>query len=250
MSRDAWWKAETPQRLARASGPAGGVWGVKAGDSFLIVTEGTVTEPTYLKFLRRDLQLSTVSIKIISGKTSDPFHVINSASRAAKDQLQKAKRGDLGNTEPIKFDHVWAVIDTDVAVRNSCWDKVETLAKSCKVKLAYSSPCFEYWLLLHFEYTTKSLKDGHAAKTALKHKLDGEYSTKEKDATKAMEQLIPNWPQAVINGERVRKHHQKVLTPMPANPSTEVCTLARALNESAPAHLRKPLPPPITHDLP
>lgn len=55
--------------------------------------------------------------------------------------------------------------------------------------------------------------------------------------------FISKWPEAVVHAENVRRHHDGAQTPKPANPSTEVDRLARALNDSAPAHRRK-LPPP------
>ena len=129
----------------------------KPGDAFLIVTEGTVTEPVYFDLLLRDLHLSVVRIKVQPGDASDPRHVILTAEREAKEQLRKARKGVLGINEPAKFDHVWAVVDTDVAVRNHIWNDVKQLAAARKVKLAHSTPCFEFWLLLHFAgFTTRS----------------------------------------------------------------------------------------------
>lgn len=129
----------------------------KPGDAFLTVTEGTVTEPIYFDLLLRDLQLSVVHIKVQPGNASDPRHVIRTAEREAKAQVRKAKKGVLGTNEPAKFDHVW-VVDTDVAVRNHIWNDVHQLATAKKVTLAHSTPCFEFWLLLHlFCFTTRSV---------------------------------------------------------------------------------------------
>ena len=44
------------------------------------------------------------------------------------------------------------------------------------------------------------------------------------------------------HGEQVRRHHEAAATPQPANPSTEVDRLVRAMNDSAPEHLRKVRP--------
>ena len=35
------------------------------------------------------------------------------------------------------------------------------------IHIAISNPCFEFWYLLHFQYTTKFFKDYPAVKTAL-----------------------------------------------------------------------------------
>jgi hypothetical protein len=71
-----WWKApkaasiERKKRVARAGATA------TPGDAFLIVTEGTVTEPIYFEFLKSDLQLSAVHVVVMPGRASDPRHVI------------------------------------------------------------------------------------------------------------------------------------------------------------------------------
>ncbi|HEY0075042.1 MAG TPA: RloB family protein [Abditibacteriaceae bacterium] len=235
-----WWQAAKAQSLERKAKEAAAASGVKQGDAFLIVTEGTVTEPIYFDLLRSELQLPTVRIHIEPGRYSDPRHVIRTAADKIKEHSRRAKKGSLGNAEPAKFDHVWAVIDTDVAVRQGFWNEVDQLAQAKKVNLAHSSPCFEFWLLLHFGYTTRcDLADGTAAKSAVKHALGCDYSTNEETARAVIPTFLGRWPESIVHGEKVRQHHANAATPIPANPSTEVCALVRALNDSAPAHLRK-----------
>lgn len=215
----------------------------KPGDTFLIVTEGTVTEPVYFKLLLKDIQLYAVTVKVIPGDAPDPRRVIKTADHEAREQPKLFRKGLLGLKEPASFDHVWAVIDTDVAVRMDYWNDVKQLAQARKVKLAHSTPCFEFWLLLHFGYTTRvDLLDGDAAKSAVKKAIGRDYSTNRKVAESVMPMFMPLWPQAVTHAGRVRQHHQSAATPEPANPSTEVDLLVRALNDAAPEHARKIIP--------
>ena len=213
-----WWleaKAASLERKRRAVAAAALA---KPGDAFLIVTEGTVTEPIYFDLLLRDLQLSVVRIKVQPGDASDPRHVIRTAEREAKEQVRKAKKGVLGINEPPKFDHVWAVVDTDVAVRNHIWNDVHQLATAKKVTLAHSTPCFEFWLLLHVTgYTTRTdLVDGDIAKRAVKQALGRDYSTNEEVAKEVFPIFLPQWPEAVVHAERVRRHHESAATRTPA----------------------------------
>jgi hypothetical protein len=239
-----WWRAEKALSTARRKRQAALAAEAKPGDAFLIVTEGTVTEPVYFDLLLRDLHLPVVRIKIQPGDGTDPRRVIRTAEREAKEQQHKARKGLLGINEPEKFDHVWAVVDTDVAVRNHIWNDVKQLTAARKVKLAHSTPCFEFWLLLHFGFTTRAdLVDGAAAKRAVEEALGREYSTNEATAKEAIATFFSKWPEAVGHAEKVRSHHESARTPEPANPSTEVDRLARALNDSAPEHLRKLSPP-------
>lgn len=212
------------------------------GDSFLIVTEGTVTEPVYFDLLRESLQLSNVTVKVMPGKDTDPRHVIQSAADEVKVLARRVKRKEIAVTELEKFDHVWAVIDTDVAVREGFWNDVVQKARDLNVKLAHSTPCFEYWLLLHLTKTTRGdLVNGDAAKRALRHELGIDYSTNRKVSERAFTGLVPEWPTACRHAQEVRKHYEFARALSPVNPSTEVDLLARALNDSTLPHFRKKL---------
>ncbi len=236
-----WWQIAKAQSLERKVRKSAATSGATDGDSFLIVTEGTVTEPIYFELLRKDLQLAAVRIRVQPGWASHPRHVIETASNEAKEHAHRSRKGLLANTDPAKLDQVWAVIDTDVAVREGVWHEIESLARAKKVKLAYSTPCFEYWLLLHIQgFTTRSdLINGATAKRAVKQALGRDYSTNEQTARAVIPSFLHNWPQAVLHGESARVYHTAAATPKPANPCTEVCALVRALNNSAPVHLRK-----------
>lgn len=210
------------------------------GDSFLIVTEGTVTEPVYFELLRESLQLSTVTVKVIPGQHSDPRHVIQSAAKEVKALARRVKKKKVAVTELEKFDHVWAVIDTDVATRQGFWNDVVQKARDLNVNLAHSTPCFEYWLLLHLRMTTRGdLIDGDTTKSAFRAELGRDYSTNRETTEEALKALLPNWPTAVKNAQQVRHHHETGGTPSPANPSTEADRIVCALNDSLPAHLRR-----------
>ena len=235
-----WWKHEEEAKLVRRAEAAANSAGVKLGDTFLIVTEGTVTEPVYFDLLLKDLGLDSVTVCVVPGAASHPKHVIGTAAKIVKDRAQRYKKGLLANHESPTFDHVWAVIDTDVAQRESIWHDIKNLAEQRKVKLAHSTPCFEFWLLLHLGYTTRGdLYNGTVAKGAVKEMLGREYSTNKATAQEVLPDIVKNWPEAVVHGERVLTHHSEACTPPPANPSTWVCTLVRALNDCAREDRRK-----------
>src|SRR5699024_8795010 len=72
-------------------------------------------------------------------------------------------------------DAVWVVADADVNYNNPdpIADKDRLLSKARKmadakgIHIAISSPCFEFWYLLHFQYTTKFLRDYPAVRSVL-----------------------------------------------------------------------------------
>lgn len=224
-----WWKDAKAESVARRR-PAPSVSLVKPGDALLIVTEGTVTEPTYFRTLRTQLKLLGVKVEVRPGETPDPAAVVLTAVAEAQARKKKAKKQTLADNELAQFDHVFAVVDTDKAVQEGRWPEVERLAKQHKVTLIPSTPCFEFWLLLHLSYTTRTdLTDGTKAKQALRAALGGDYSTSTDAAQKATAQLLPKREDAVKNAQRVREHHQKLCTPAPANPSTCVDEVVTAM---------------------
>jgi hypothetical protein len=231
-----WWQERKELSLAREAKVARGQACAKPGDALLIVTEGTVTEPVYFHLLRSELKLSAVSVVVRPGDHSHPPHVIESAARLVKDHARRARKGLLGMNEPAKFDQVWAVIDTDVAVRNGIWNEVEQLAATRKVNLAHSTPCFEFWLLLHLvDFTTRQdLLNGDAAVAAVKKALGRDYAKDAEVTVKVMPTILKGWPEAVKSAQQVRKHHLDAGNRIPANPSTEVDRLVCAMNDSAP----------------
>jgi len=236
----AWWEEAKTRSLERKEAIKRQPQLAQPGDAFLVVTEGTLTEPAYFTELLTLLQLSSVRVKVKPGPTSDPRAVIEFAAKTAKEWALKAKRKQLSLHEPERFDHVWAVIDTDVAVRQGTWSALCAQAASLGVKLADSTPCFEFWLLLHLGFTVRTdLVDGDAAKAALKEALKLSDPESKKELLKAICALVLSWPSAVKHAESVRESHNASATPSPANPSTQVDLLVRAFNDTAPEHRRQ-----------
>lgn len=238
MAGDQWWKAAAASSVERRTAAKREAGGVNLGDSFLIVTEGTVTEPEYFRLLRDDLKLSTMDIHVQPGDKSHPYDVIATAVKLVEERDGKMKeRREDQSFSKTAYDHVWAVIDADVAVKDGIWEEVKKRAAAGDVRLAPSMPCIEYWLLLHLRYTAAGLADGTAAKSALK--VEGYDCSSMKTAKVSLPKLIKQWPQAVVHAGRVRKHHIKGRTPEPANPSTGVDLLIQALDDSVPMHRRR-----------
>lgn len=232
-----WWKAKEIAP-ARKLAPPSKQPEAKPGDSFLIVTEGEVTEPVYFKLLLNRLQLSTVRIKVIPGKASDPLHVVQTAAKEMQKLKRRTKKSQIANNELTCYYHVWAVVDTDHASQSKTWDNILKEAKKHRIQLAHSTPCFEYWLILHLEFTTGALQDGKSAKKALEKKLGTSYSTNKSTTENNLIKLLPTCHRATTNARKVRAHHSQAHTRPPANPSTEVDLLVTALNDSALSHNR------------
>ena len=102
---------------------------------FLIVCEGTKTEPNYFRALLRN----NTSV-VIKGEGQGASDLVDKASRIKK---------DLERKNDMSFDHVWVVFDKDDRTDfNKAIDKANKLG----FKSAWSNESFELWFCLHFEY--------------------------------------------------------------------------------------------------
>jgi hypothetical protein len=128
---------------------------------FLIVCEDNKSAPNYFKALKRHFSLSATSIPVVpSGGRTQPIQVVELAV-----ELKKGAADPNSSTEP--FEQVWCVIDGDFGIKIK---NARTKAKANKIKLAISTKCFEYWVLLHFEETDTSTMDCDALVRSLKRK--------------------------------------------------------------------------------
>lgn len=111
---------------------------------FLIVTEGTKTEPDYFRMVRQlviqEATSSEINVQCTGGLDgSDPKNLLG----RMEEQLQ------IKNLKPS--DEAWIVMDRDNWLPKDL-NKVMAWAKpQPNYRVAFSNPSFEYWLLLHFE---------------------------------------------------------------------------------------------------
>ena len=114
-------------------------------DRVLIVCEGSKTEPNYLQELIDHLELNSANIAIDGSSDSSPISVVRYAKRRYTEEKHYND----------SFDRVFCVFDKDThtTYQQALMEVVEF--RRPKVFQAIQSvPCFEYWLLLHFEFST------------------------------------------------------------------------------------------------
>ncbi|MEZ5690164.1 MAG: RloB family protein [Rickettsiales bacterium] len=126
-------------------------------DRILIVCEGEKTEPHYFEELCRDLNLSINTEVKIFGKEC------GSAPSSVYDYTIQELEKDLKDTRYDNYDIAYCVFDKDNHDDNGgkyrqTLDKIKK-NKKFKIIAANSVPCFEFWVLLHFESTTSQFKN-------------------------------------------------------------------------------------------
>lgn len=133
-------KARTAEQLARRKASRASY------GRLLIVCEGSKTEPNYFCELVSDLELNSANVEIDGDCDSSPMSV----AEYAKKRYVEEKRTGNG------FDKVFCVFDKD---SHTTYEEALRQIKSMKPKDTFiaitSIPCFEYWLLLHFDFTTR-----------------------------------------------------------------------------------------------
>lgn len=191
---------------------------------YLVVCEGTKTEPYYLKEMVDDLRIRPQDIKIAPNDGASPDRVV---AHAIKLYEEDAVGGD-------SFDKVFCVFDRD---KHSTFDAAVQKIKGLKeaedpkpFEAITSIPCFEYWLLLHFEFTDQPF---HAVGrrsvcdsliSVLKTKPDfKKYGKGQHGVYKLLKDQTAT---AITGAKRARKNLEKTGQ---ANPSTQVDILVEAL---------------------
>jgi hypothetical protein len=209
----------------------------KAGSAILVVTEGENTEPAYFEWVRKKFSAPTVELVEHGAGRGDPAALVKEALRLSKERREKLCKHQLSINQVDDFDEIWIVFDTDVLTvekRNSGI----AFAKSKGIKVAYSEPCFEFWLLLHATFTTAQMAKcsdviPHLAKYLGWNNYSGR-GKKGSEVSDLMEPLVQkaSIQKAVKHAERIRQYHSDGNTPFPANPSTDVGLLIRSINDA------------------
>ncbi len=202
---------------------------VSSGKTILIVTEGEKTEPSYLVALRNCLRLSSADIVVSKADGTDPVSVVNFAIERAAERRRKAKK-----TTIVPYDSVWAVCDTERYDTNPKLKEAIRIAKEKKINLALSNPCFEFWILLHFEYSTAQFAS--CGDVIRRIKSEGHIPNYDKGKL-PNEVLIERIPIAVTNSEKCRAYHTKAGIEG-KNPFTDIDILVRDMNLATRPNLR------------
>ncbi|MDF5709070.1 MAG: RloB family protein [Nostoc sp. S4] len=122
----------------------------KSRDNFLIVVEGQETEYNYFNSLKHDLKLSTTDIRIVSASGGDPLKIIDKACSLVEENKLESQKGSK-----LEFEHVFCVFDNDNKIE--IFKQALLKAKDNNFVSITSIPCFEFWFLLHYVYTTAPL---------------------------------------------------------------------------------------------
>lgn len=124
-------------------------------DRVLIVTEGSKTEPNYFNDIRTANRIHAANVQVVpSTYGTEPIQIVEYAESLFLNGEQSK------NIQPKAFEEVYVVFDRDDhKTYHNALLKIESLnlrfkndnSQKVAFKAIASVPCFELWLLLHFE---------------------------------------------------------------------------------------------------
>ena len=181
----------------------------------LMITEGNnQTETNYFK----RFESSEYRIVFARGNDTDPVKMINSLISQYDALGLSAEEGDLG----------MSLIDTDCEKHKDSQIKDADKLCSEKVKQYVSSPCFEIWLLCHYEYSTRQYNSTDEVIKRLRYYIKDYSKSDEYIYEKTKTQILI----ALENAEKLNSHccslgmKQHTVEFMP---STEITSVVKLL---------------------
>ena len=123
-------------------------------DRVLIVCEGSKTEPNYLRELIVHHQLSSANVQIVGDGGAAPVSVVDYAiEQFEKDPDYNSVFCVFDRDEHASFDAAVQRVRDKKLIRREGRRRLG----SARFEAITSIPCFEYWILLHFQYTTATM---------------------------------------------------------------------------------------------
>jgi hypothetical protein len=191
----------------------------KSYEAILIVCEGEKTELNYLKDLREHLGLNRANVEIrISPSGNDPGNVV----KYALAEYDKHK----------DYDRVYCVFDKDQ--HTTYLDAKNEVEKKFSIGIPIyaiiSVPCFEYWILLHFVYSTKpyAQKGNRSPADQLVKEIKKYICNYHKGYSKIFDETKHNLETALTHAKSIDTQQEKNNTD---NPSTKIYKLVEYLRK-------------------
>lgn len=188
----------------------------KQKSKILIAAEGkNKTEKTY--FSNFEDGKKSYNITYARGNNTDPLKLVKMLIKEI-DELKLDLQDD---------DVAYCIFDTDVdSNKNKIIDEAIQLAKKNNIKIITSSPCFELWFLLHYDYTTANMDSEEVIKR-LK-----EYYPKYEKNINIYPDIIKEIDLAIDRAKKIEKYqidNNRRIGTVEANPNTEVYKIVEYL---------------------
>ncbi|PHK17632.1 RloB family protein [Spirosoma sp. 209] len=200
---------------------------------YLIVCEGTKTEPLYFEGLKKNLPPHVLELIDLSieGTGRNTLGVINEALKAkARIESQPGR----------VIDETWTVFDRD-SFPNQNFDNAIAKAQELGVYCAWSNEAFELWYLLHFQHFQQAIRREHYQKLLEKElsRCMGksyQYDKNSQDVYNLLKQF-GNEEQAIKRARQLEQQFAGRTDYANHNPCTRVYALVERLRSQIPPKL-------------
>lgn len=195
-------------------------------DRVLIVCEGEKTEPNYLRELIAHYQLSSAEVAIVGDGGTAPISVVQRALKAfEKDPDYNAVFCVFDRDGHESFDRALRTIEEAQPLERRAGKR---RVGEAKFEAITSVPCFEYWILLHYQYTTAPMP--RFANVEARLKVIPAHATYTKGAKGLFTTTYANLAAALSNADKANRQATENQTD---NPTTKFPTLIRYLQDLA-----------------
>ena len=192
----------------------------------LFVTEGTKTEPNYLK------GLVNLICERYGSQVKKQFHIIGEGDNTLN-LLQKAE--SYQQNESDDYQHIWIIYDKDdfpADAFDNTSSRCDAINKrfqdehrDTEFHVIWSNQCFELWLLLHFDYLHSDI-DRNQYYDILSTRIGQHYDKKD---PKIFETLLPNIDKAIKHAKRLMRNYPVESPPSQKAPATNFYELIEHL---------------------
>jgi hypothetical protein len=194
----------------------------KPRKTLLVICEGTRTEPDYLRALKQQptvRDVAAVDLRVETGKGKTNAGSLVSIAVAARNIAIDAE-GEI--------DEFWCVFDVEWPVNQPGLNQAVEQANQHDIHVAISNPCFELWLILHFQDQNSWLSSNDACK--LRARLDG---SKGKGLSAGL--YMPRAADAAIRAKALDNRHRANDSRFPRdNPSSGMHFLLTSIQPTQP----------------
>jgi len=172
------------------------------------------SEPAYLNAFIKDCQFKGERILV---------RVIDTKKNTGKELVREAKK-----CKEFDDDILWIVYDKNGYTRHS---ETFDMAKNNNINIAFSSISFEYWILLHFEFTAHPFINCDEIISRLKHKHNFFYDKADCSLYSKIKAYIIT---AIAHAKKIQKHQRDACPYSPVhqyNPYTNIDKLIENIKE-------------------
>lgn len=182
----------------------------------LVFVEGERTEDGYFTHWKRRHRGEI--IVDIHEFNSGPLQLVERAVAEQRHEVYEARRG---RGDP--HDEIWCVFDRD---SHSKLADAIVLAGKHGIEVAVSNPCFELWLVLHYQDQTAAIDGRAVQKLAREHLKCGKALS-----PRALDSLTCRYTDAVERAKLLDRMHAENGSPARGNPSSDVWKLVERIRK-------------------